>query len=74
MTETAPSNTENEYWRKLIEELQEEGFTLEQIAAEINVSERQVSNWKTGDRPKGLSAVRLYLFHVKCKQKVNLSS
>jgi hypothetical protein len=49
---------EKGYWRGVIEELQIK-FTLEYIAAEIGVSERQVSNWKAGDRPKGMRAEAL---------------
>lgn len=56
---------EGQYWRRLIEELQASGFTLERIAEAIGVSDRQVSNWKNGDRPKGLNALNLYSFHVK---------
>lgn len=60
---------EKGYWRGVIEELQIK-FTLEYIAAEIGVSERQVSNWKAGDRPKGMRAVKLYLFHAKHRTTV----
>jgi transcriptional regulator with XRE-family HTH domain len=56
---------EQQYWRRLIEELQEVGVTLERIADSIGVSDRQVTNWKAGDRPKGLNALNLYLLHVK---------
>lgn len=56
---------EQQYWRKLIEDLQDCGVTLERIAEEIGVSDRQVTNWKSGDRPKGLNALKLYLLHVK---------
>lgn len=55
---------EQQYWERLITDLQEK-FTLEYIAEEIGVTDRQVSNWKAGDRPKGMNAVRLYLFHAK---------
>ena len=55
---------EQQYWARLIQELQEK-FTLEYIAEEIGVSVRQVSNWKTGDRPLGMNAIKLYLFHAK---------
>lgn len=51
-------------WAAMIEELNEK-FTLQYIADEIGVTLRQVSNWKTGDRPKGMKAVKLYLFHAK---------
>lgn len=51
-------------WKKMIEELQEL-FTLADLAAEFNVTLRQVSNWKHGDRPKGMKAVKVYLFHAK---------
>lgn len=48
----------------MVEDLQKK-FTLEAIAEELEVSERQVRHWKAGDRPKGMNAVRLYLFHWK---------
>ena len=56
---------EQQHWQRMICELQAAGMTLERIAEEIGVSDRQVSNWKTGDRPKGMNAVRLYLLHMK---------
>lgn len=56
---------EQQYWRKLIEELQSWGVTLEKIAAHLGVSDRQVSYWKTGQRPTGLHAVNLRAFHGK---------
>ena len=55
---------EHEYWRRLIVELQEV-MTIRQISDELNVSERTIANWKTGDRPKGLNAIRVYTLHVK---------
>lgn len=55
---------EQEYWRKLIEDLTGK-FTLGYIADEIGVSARQVTNIRNGDRPKGWVALRLYLFHMK---------
>lgn len=48
----------------MIEDLNEH-FTLEYIAKEIQVSARQVSNYKNGDRPKGFVAIRLHLLHAK---------
>ena len=55
---------EQEYWIRLVNELNEK-FTLEYLAHEMGVSLRQVTNWKAGDRPKGRTAIRLYLFHAK---------
>lgn len=52
-------------WPQMIVDLQEAGYTLERIANEVGVGLRQVSNWKNGDRPIGLKAIRLYLLHVK---------
>lgn len=60
---------EQQYWRKIIDELNEK-FTLQYIASEIGVSERQVSNWKRGDRPIGMNAVRLVTFHAKHRTPV----
>lgn len=61
------------YWRKLILDLQDK-FTLEFLAQHFNVSIRQVSNWKTGDRPRGMTAIRIYLFHVKHRTEVQAVS
>lgn len=59
---------EHQYWRRLIEELQLV-MTIRQISDELDVSERTVANWKTGDRPKGMNAIRVYTLHVKrCPQ------
>ena len=55
---------EKEYWPRLINELNEK-FTLEYLAREFGVSERQVSNWKKGERPLGFKAIKIYLFHGK---------
>jgi hypothetical protein len=54
---------EQKYWARLIQELQEIGVTLEQIAEALGVSDRQVSNWKAGQRPTGWLAVNLVRFH-----------
>lgn len=66
-------NEEQEYWRRLICELHDK-FTLEFLAAEFGVSVRQVSNWKTGDRPTGLTAVRVYQFHMKHRTTLPVDS
>lgn len=55
---------------RMVGELQSWGVTLARIAEEIGISERQVSNVKNGDRPKGESAVKLYLFHMKHRTAV----
>ena len=60
---------EQSYWANLVRELQGFGLTLERIAEEIGVSDRQVSNWTAGDRPKGLHALNLYLLHGKHKRE-----
>ena len=51
-------------WARMIEDLQEL-FTRAYLAQYFGVSERQLANWKTGDRPKGMTAVKVYLFHAK---------
>lgn len=56
---------EQEYWARLIQELQTIGVTLERIAEHLGVSDRQVSNWKNGQRPIGMVAVRLVTFHME---------
>lgn len=63
---------EQEYWRRLVDDLNEK-FTLEYLAREFGVSERQVSNWKSGDRPKGLTAIKVYTFHMKHRTQVQES-
>jgi DNA-binding transcriptional regulator YiaG len=55
---------ESKFWLRVLSELRAR-FTLEYLAEEIGVSVRQVSNWQAGDKPKGMNAVRLYLFHMK---------
>ena len=56
---------EQEKWAAMVQELQDAKVTLERIAEEVGVTVRQVSNWKTGDRPLGMHAVKLHLLHVK---------
>ena len=58
-------------FRAMIQDLQDLGITLAMIAEHIGVSERQVSNWKTGDRPLGESAINLYLFHMEHRNAVH---
>lgn len=55
---------EKERWRCIVLDLQEV-MTVAQIAAAVDVEPRQVWRWKDGDRPRGMTAVRLYLLHVK---------
>jgi DNA-binding transcriptional regulator YiaG len=56
---------ERAFWFRVVAELRTQ-FTLEYLAEEMGVSVRQVLNWQAGVyRPKGMNAVRLYLFHVK---------
>lgn len=47
-------------WRSIVETIQLSGWTLERLAEHLNVSERQVRNWKSGQQPVGEKAVRLY--------------
>jgi transposase len=61
----AAMEDETGYWRQVICDLQDNGMTLEKIAEYMGVSDRQVSNWKNGDRPKGLTALKLYMLHVE---------
>lgn len=56
--------SESEYWRKLILDLQQ-FMTIAEIAAAVGVEPRQVWRWKDGDRPLGLTAIRVYTLHVK---------
>jgi hypothetical protein len=58
---------EKQYWRGLIEDLQEH-LTIAEIAEKLEVGDRQVWRWKSGDRPGGLTALNLYLLHREvCK-------
>jgi transcriptional regulator with XRE-family HTH domain len=65
---------EQKYWARLIQELQDWGITLERIAEYLNVSDRQVSYWKSGQRPTGLLAINLYMFHDKQRRVLQGSS
>jgi transcriptional regulator with XRE-family HTH domain len=56
---------EGAYWSRLVAELQSSGWTLERIGEELGVSDRQVSNWKAGQRPTGLAAIRLQELHTR---------
>ena len=59
------SEQEQAYWRCVIEALQEV-MTIAQIAEEIEVNDRQVWRWKSGeDRPTGMKAIHLYRLHVE---------
>ncbi len=55
---------EQEKWRRMVLDLQKV-MTIAEIAREVEVEPRQVWRWKDGDRPLGMTAVRLYLLHVK---------
>jgi hypothetical protein len=56
-------------WRQIVLDLQDV-MTIAAIAEEVQVEPRQVWRWKDGDRPLGMTAVRLYLLHVKrCPQR-----
>ena len=55
---------EREYWRKIIQELQAV-MTIAQIAEAVMVEPRQVWRWKEGDRPTGMTAIRVYQLHAK---------
>ena len=58
-----------------VEQLQRKGWTLDRIAGHIGVSDRQVSNWKNGDRPKGMSAIRLFLLYEEiCLNRTRVHS
>lgn len=58
--------TEREYWRQILVDLQTVGFSVSQIAEFVGVDDRLVWRWKAGrNRPTGLSAVRLFMFHGK---------
>lgn len=55
---------EQQKFRQMIEDLRSR-YTLQTIADEIGVSLRQVTNIINGDRPKGMAAIKLYVFHGK---------
>lgn len=54
---------EQEYWKTLIQFLQDNNYPISRIAEYMGVSERQVSNWKSGQRPVGMQAVKLHYFY-----------
>jgi hypothetical protein len=55
------NNSEKEYWQRAVREvLEASGETLESFAERMGVSVRQVHNWKHGERPTGLVAVRFF--------------
>lgn len=56
---------EKAWWQKMVNDLREK-FTIEQLAEKLDVSERTVCNWQNGERPMGMKAIRVYLFHVEC--------
>lgn len=56
---------EKEHWRMLVQELQDIGVTLEMIAEHLGVGLRTVSSWKEGNRPTGMTALRLHSFHME---------
>ncbi len=60
---------EQDKFMRMVCELQEI-MTVEAIAIELGVEPRQVWRWKSGaDRPSGINAINLYLFHMKrCPQ------
>lgn len=70
----APSEEEKEYWLKLIRELQGVGYTIARISDEVGVSERQVASYKTGERPKGMTAIKLHNLHLNAVVKAGSSS
>jgi len=55
---------EQEKWKRMVEDLRQK-FTLQTIGDEIGLSARQVFNIQAGAQPKGMSAIKLYLFHGK---------
>lgn len=56
---------EQEYWKRLVQELQNIGVTLEMISEHLGVGLRTVSSWKEGHRPTGLIALKLHAFHME---------
>ena len=58
---------ELERWCKMVAELRAL-LTIEALAERVNVTPRTVCNWQNGERPMGLTAIRVYLLHVElCK-------
>lgn len=68
---TQEEEKEAEYFRQLVTDLQLVGVTGSAIGEFCGVQERQVFNWKNGDRPRGMTAVKLFLLHSKhcCTKK-----
>lgn len=61
---------ERELWPKLLVELSH-FLTIEEIAEAIGVSTRQVSNIKRGQRPIGLTAIKLVELHAKYRSPLH---
>lgn len=55
---------EQEKWKRMVTDLRQR-FTLQTIGDEIGLTARQVFNIQAGAQPKGMSAIKLYLFHMK---------
>lgn len=55
---------EQQKWKLMVSDLRMK-FTLQTIGDEIGLSARQVHNIGQGAQPKGMSAIKLYLFHMK---------
>lgn len=57
---------EKEYWKRLVNDLQDV-MTIAEIADSLGIEDdRQVWRWKAGERrPMGIMAVRVYTLHVK---------
>lgn len=56
-------NNEREYWQRALKEvLDATGETAEQLAERMGVSVRQVENWKSGQRPSGIVAIRFWAY------------
>lgn len=54
-------NRERDYWRRAVQEvLEASGLTLEELADKMGVTPRQVANWRRGQRPTGIVAVRFF--------------
>ena len=66
-------NKEKEYWSRVVGEVLEmSGLTLEELATRMGVSDRQVSNWRLGQRPSGIVAIRFYEFRRGLFSKVGI--
>ena len=56
---------EQQYFRRLLADIKAAGINEAQTAEALGVDERTVWRWKVGDRPIGLTAIKLFKLHAQ---------